>query len=385
MSSLIDSAKELFEKVKPLLMSEEKNDAGANPENPTPENPTPENPIPENETPAIVAPSSESETTPPPTPLNVVSAIINGAGVGLLLGILLGLAISPVVSGVIGTLSGLLAVLLGLNEKYITPLKGIRIGAFGFFCVVGIFYGMNVRINNGLLPSRARMMEEYTKVGFSQSEARDFIAYREFNLIPANWRGGESSNKTEGATLAETGEANQGEENNAAGNPASGGELKMQLAENGKARVFANPNETGAERKSVLYSSEIDASACYVLDLANENQPASEIKNTFEEAGGTWKELAQQLASDLPEKVFVHALLTIRDCFCESGQTGKMKMTNCETVSKISDKDSLDKIRKTLSSSGQTWNTIEVKVSKEIPEQYQKTLYLSLIKILCHD
>ncbi len=366
---LLDKGKELLEKIKPILMSEETNEADAKAESTITKN--------ENSPAAEISPAEEP-ASPYPTPLNVVSALINGAGVGLLLGVLLGLAISPVVSGVIGTLSGLLAVLLGINEKYISGLKGVRIGAFGFFCVGGIFLGMHIRINNGLLPSRAKMMEEYTKIGFTQQEARNFIAYREFNLIPASWKGGTAAKKQEGDSDAAA-------STETAGDNHTDVDGKKTQTQSENAMVFADPNQTGAEHKSVLYSSEVDASACYVLGNASESQPASEIKNTFEEAEGTWKELADNLGAGLPEKIYIHALLTVRDCFCESQHGGILKVTNRATVSKLTNNDSLDQIRKTLSNSGTTWKTIEEKVSKEIPGQYQKTLYLSLIKILCHD
>jgi hypothetical protein len=217
------------------------------------------------------------------------------------------------------------------------------------------------------------MMEEYTNVGFSQQEARDFIAFREFGLAPAGWTGTTSSSSASDSS----GESS-----------SNSGETKSVSASNGQAltaRKFVNPNETGAERKSLLYSSEIDASACYVLDNASISQPSSEIKNTFEEAGGTWKEMAQNLGAGVPDKVFAQALLTMRDCFCGSGASGVLKITNCETVSKINSSQSLDQIKKTLSASGQTWKTIADKIGKDIPAEYQKTIFLSIIKILCHD
>ena len=154
--NLLEKAKELFDKVKPILMSDEKNN-GADAVTGTEEN---KETVTEDQ-PVVISTISDASTPGPPlTPWNMITALFNGAGVGLLLGVLLGLAISPVVSGIIGTLSGLLAVLLGINEKYISPLKGVRIGAFGFFCVAGIFTGMYIRTNNGLLPSRTKMMEE---------------------------------------------------------------------------------------------------------------------------------------------------------------------------------------------------------------------------------
>ena len=170
MLGILDKAKEIFEKVKPLLMSEEKSDSGAKKFDPEIK--------PENKekilTPVAEVPLEQPATEVKAGAFSIITAIINGAGVGLLLGALLGLSISPVVSGVIGTLSGLLAVLLGTSEKYMSQLKSVRIGAFGFFCVAGIMLGIHIRTNNAMLPDREKMMHDYTKVGFSKQEALDF-------------------------------------------------------------------------------------------------------------------------------------------------------------------------------------------------------------------
>lgn len=332
------------------------------------------------------APVEETKDVTPLTTLNIVTAIFNGAGIGLLLGTLLGLAISPVVSGIIGTLSGLLAVLLGISEKYISPLKSFRIGAFGFFCVAGILTGMYIRTNNGLLPSRAKMMKAYTSIGYTKEEALDFIAFREFGLAPASWTGGQATGSQAGDEESSGSEA-EGEESADASTEESivsqsGTGVKNQQS---SGRKFVNPNETGADRKSLLYSSEVDVSSCYILDMAGMSQPVSEIKNTFIEAGGTWKQLAEDLGAGLPDKVYAQALLTLRDCFCESGASGVLKITNCAAVSKINSSQSLDQIKAILSASGQTWKTIAEKIGKDIPAANQKTIFLSLTKILCDD
>ena len=119
--------------------------------------------------------------------LNLLTSFFNGLGVGLLLGLPLGLAVSPVVSAIIGTLSSLLVVLLGLNENYLSPVKSIRIGAFGVFCVIGILSGMYIRSHDSMAPSLHSLYDEYKSMGFPDKDARDFIAYQEFELVPANW------------------------------------------------------------------------------------------------------------------------------------------------------------------------------------------------------
>ena len=258
--------------------------------------------------------------------LRVISAVFNGLGIGLLLGMLLGLSISPVVSGVIATLSSLLAIFLGLNEKYLDPLKSIRIGAFGLFAVAGILLGIYMRANDSFAPSLLDMKNEYMAIGYNDEEARAFIT-------------------------------------------------KSIEADTGKTRRQAN----------VLYSSTVDAGACDVLVYANEETPVQEIINTFTEAGGTWKELAENFQKDLPEESVKPSLLSLRDCFCDLASSGEIKMTNLDKVRKLNRGDSLDNIEQVLSSSGDNWQAVVKHISTDIPENGRKIVYLSIIKVLAHD
>lgn len=270
------------------------------------------------------------DTQPAPvkkiTLVNGISAIFNGLGIGLLLGILLGLSISPVVSIVIATLSSLLAILIGLNEKYLDPLKSLRIGAFGLFAVAGILLGLYMRANDPFAPSLLDKKNEYVKIGYSDAEARAFIT-------------------------------------------------KSVEADTGKTRREA----------SVLYSSSVDIGACDVLGYANEGQPTGEIVNTFKEAGGTWKELAETFRTDLPQSIVGKSLLTMRDCFCSLASSGEIKMTNLDKVGKLNQSDSPGRIEQVLSSSGDNWQAIVNKVRENIPENYRKDLYLSIINVLSHE
>ncbi|MBK9732575.1 MAG: hypothetical protein IPO83_15080 [Chitinophagaceae bacterium] len=390
MNQLIAFAKTLFEKIKPFLMSDENKPVDAtlkDPENESitasAEEPSAEpveeiTPV-ENIVKADVAVQVTEASTA--TPLQIITAVANGAGIGLLLGMLLGLAVSPVVSGIIGVLSGMLAVLLGLDDKFLSPLKSIRIGAFGFFCVAGIVMGMYIRTNNGLLPSREKMMQQYTKVGFSKQEALDFIAYREFNLIPSSWKGGAAGEATSSSVDSDsTGEEDGSDE---AGEGAA--ITSSSSAKQSTGHQFADPNENGAARKNVLYSSEIDASQCYILDMTSSEKPVAQIKNTFEQAGGTWKELADKLGTGLPESVYLEALFDLRDIFCEEGKGGVLKIPKNAAVDKLNSTQSLSEIKKTLVAAAPIWNTIVNKLSADISEGNQKTLFLSLAKILGHE
>jgi len=288
--------------------------------------------------------------------LRLFTSFFNGLGVGLLLGLLLGLAVSPVVSVIIGTISSLLAVLLGLNENYLNPAKSIRIGSFGLFCVVGILSGIYIRSHNSLAPSLQSLYNEYRAMGFSDKDSRNFIAYQEFNLTPENW------------TKIDTTKAS-----------------KQPMAEISEHKLLVSgENISAKKRQSVLYSSKVDAGKCYILESSNEKMSYSDLKMNFVVAGGTWKELANLMDQSLPETVRKKALLVLRDIFCASEGLGTINV-KCENIGDINDQTSLENIRMKLSNSGEMWGKIVANIDQKIDASYQKSLYLSLTKILCHD
>lgn len=255
--------------------------------------------------------------------INIISAIFNGAGIGLLLGILWSLSVSPVIGGVIATLSSLLALFLGLSEKYIDPLKSIRIGAFGIAAVAGVLLGLYIRSNDPFTPTMRDKMDQYLAIGYTEDQARAFIT-------------------------------------------------KSIEADTGKTRREAN----------VLYSGTVDAGACDDLQYAKEGSP--EIVNTFKSAGGAWKELAETFEADLPGDIIGKALISVRDVFCNlPSSDGKINMTNL--TSNVSDDDSIERIEKVLSSSGGNWQAIVTKISGNIPQGQRKQVYLSIIKVFAHE
>jgi hypothetical protein len=255
--------------------------------------------------------------------MNIISAVFNGAGIGLLLGILWSLSVSPVIGGVIATLSSLLALFLGLSEKYIDPLKSIRIGAFGIAAVAGVLLGLYIRTNDPFTPTMRDKMDQYLAIGYSEEQARAFIT-------------------------------------------------KSIESDTGKTRREAN----------VLYSGTVDAGACDDLQYAKEGSP--EIINTFKSAGGAWRELAETFEADLPGDIIGKALISVRDVFCNlPSSDGKVNMTNLS--SNISDTDSLERIEQVLLSSGGNWQAIESNISGNIPESERKQVYLSIIKVFAHE
>ncbi len=263
--------------------------------------------------------------SPPPkvTFVNAFSAIFNGLGIGLLLGVLLGLSVSPVVSGVIATISSLLAVLVGLNEKLLDPLKSLRIGSFGLFSVVGILIGLYFRANDPFAPTLLERMEEYRSIGYSEEEAREMIT---------------------GFIRADSG------------------------------RVIRQAN--------VLYSSSIQLDACDFLVYADISTPVSEIINTFQSAGGIWKEFAESFKADLSPEIQGKCLLLLRDSFCAFGTSGQLQTGNLSAVKSIRPTDSLSAMEESFTESGEIWQTIVGKIRDNFPVHQRKSIYLAMAKVL---
>jgi hypothetical protein len=117
-------------------------------------------------------------------------ALYSGAGIGLLIliGVLMGLAVSPTVGIIIGALASSLAILLGLNDKHFSDAKAIRIGSFGFACVLGALMGIFIRTNSVLAPDVKAQFEKYLEVGFTNEQALDFIAYERFGILNKEWK-----------------------------------------------------------------------------------------------------------------------------------------------------------------------------------------------------
>lgn len=292
----------------------------------------------------------------------VVAALFNGLGVGLLLGTLLGLAVSPVVTAFIGTLSSLLVLLLGLNEKLFTVVKSVRIGAFGFFAVVGILLGFYVRSYSPLAPSLTELKNEYTSLGYDDTVAKELLLYQEFGLVPESWTGRISL-----PAVSES-DAADGDEGAAEAKPAA----------------LMTQNLHVAKRNNVLFSSTINIGDCYQLESSHDEMSFAGIRHNFSAVGGTWKELAENMDESLPDEVKVKSLLMIRDVFCANKKKGTVKI-ECPNFTQPIENYTLPDLKTELSKTDAFWKDITTAADAQIDSEFQQKLYISLIKTFCHE
>ncbi|MDN3689129.1 hypothetical protein [Cyclobacterium jeungdonense] len=254
--------------------------------------------------------------------LQALTAVFNGLGIGLFLGLLMGLSVSPVVSGVVGTITSLLAVLIGLNEKFLDPVKSLRIGSFGLFSAVGILLGLYIRSNDPFAPSLSDKMQEYLEIGYSPEEAKLLVT----DFIRAD------------SSLA-------------------------------------------VRQANVLYSTEVSITACDFLVYADETTPPAEVFNTFETAGGLWAKLVPAFQNKLSEEQARTVLLSLRDGFCTDGQGGEQRLTIPETILKQNPEQDLEGLERHLRSLEAPWPEITNLLEEHFTPDIRTKAYAVLLQV----
>lgn len=112
-----------------------------------------------------------------------------GVGLGLLVGVLVGLSSSPVVAVVVGALAAGMVTLLGFTrsgkdgEPSYSEGSVIRLGGFGVACAAAVLFGLFIRTHNWLSPSISSQVSEVQKAGYSDEEARRWVAYKNIGAI----------------------------------------------------------------------------------------------------------------------------------------------------------------------------------------------------------
>lgn len=201
--------------------------------------------------------------------MNKSSAIFGGAGLGILIGLLIGLSTSSVVGVVIGAISSILLVLLGFKEKGDSNVQTLRVGSFGLFCAGAILLGLYFRVNNSFTPSIKSDVDRWTSDSiFSVNEAKQFIVYERFGIIP------------EGAIIDSV-------------------KQKQSMSS-----------------ITTLYSVDISLSECEKLK-GYENFPIENELRAYKRLGGIWKRLSESIGQGIETENQKSTLHLIRKCLCD--------------------------------------------------------------------
>ncbi len=199
-------------------------------------------------------------------PLPWLNAVAGGL-LGLLVGLLLGLSVEHLVGEVIGGLVALVLAFFGIrgHQSDSSAVLAPRLIGFAGCCLIAILGGIYIRAHDLLSISPAEQIEQWTKAGFAQEQARQLATFQILGLMPAGW------------TLAE------------------GANINPQT------------------RKSVLMSVK-NSDGCADLEARRFNS-LQERRTAFVDEGGGWKVLAQASAG-MPDEQLSLILDATWRAFC---------------------------------------------------------------------
>lgn len=277
-------------------------------------------------------------------------AIYSGSGIGLLIGVLMGLAISPTVGLIIGALASILAVLLGLNDAQFSDAKAIRIGSFGFACVLGAFLGIFIRAHNFLSPSPADLLKTYKVLGYEKEQVLDFIAYKEFGILDEKWKMADTQ------IVASAGSSDD---------------------EGSSTKTTITGSLTRSSHASVLFSADVNLSSCTNLEDLGE-LIASEVANNFRKEEGIWAELAVLAGSNLNAASTKPFLLAVRDGICAKS-SGKIDDASCATLNDYSRDVDFKVIRDGFAASPGVWRSLAESIGKTDMDEAEKARALWIV------
>jgi hypothetical protein len=255
----------------------------------------------ENVTEVEVTQEQEIESQQPSEPVSLKLALFGGAGIGLLFGVIMGMSVTPTVATVLGALTAMLAGILGLNDGNFSNAKAVRVGAFGFACVLGAFIGLYVRSHNSMAPSMMELKQEYVAVGFTEAQALAFIAQ-----------------KTMGATLGPAAEAEpEPQETTEDGEQASEPAPAQTPAVTQVAAVqFNAPEQVAAQHSSLLFGAKVDISSCEEMENTDDTLPLDEVLNNFELTGDMWEVAYYWATENIAEAQQKSVMLAAKDAIC---------------------------------------------------------------------
>jgi hypothetical protein len=281
-------------------------------------------------------------------------AFYSGAGIGLLIGILMGLSVSPTVGVIIGALATSLAILLGLNDKHFSDAKAIRIGSFGFACVVGALLGIFIRANGILAPNIKSQFDKYKAVGFTNEQSMDFIAYERFGILNKDWK-----------IYSSAGDSSSAGSGSKDGAP-SGAELVHKGSFGG------------------LFSAEVEESECVSLKDLTIDDSLPVILQRFETTGAFWKELVAGVEKEIDEKNQKTVLLAIRDGICAVG-AGKFTDEDCQKFAAVTQQTSADELFEKFNKTGGIWQSLAAAIKTKVIESEQQKVMLILVRSVCNE
>ncbi len=274
--------------------------------------------------------------------------IYSSTGLGLLVGLLMGLAVSPTVGLVVGGLASTLALLLGLNDRHFSRAKAIRIGTFGFVCVVGALLGMLARTHQVFAPSLSDQLSEYTDAGYTEEEARDFIKLTRFGV-----------RNTDKQVAAAT----------------------VSQARQDGSETFAAATLNQSITSGVLFNADINASTCTLLRARS----GPELADQWFLLGGSWNRLATRIEDDFGQgsAASLAALTAIRDGVCGAEGSEPASFAECASLSDLEDTADPALAATLLRSAGPGWQQLQTSIEQMVSAEHQTRVGVIFKQEIC--
>lgn len=302
-----------------------------------------------------------------PQSVSLKLALFGGAGIGALFGFIMGTSITPTVATILGALTGMLAGILGLNDGNFGNAKAVRIGGFGFACVLTALFGLFVRSHNLMSPSLLSLKQQYVELGFSEAQALDFVAQKEFGVSlaafnpqpppgdPAVVEGAEGAGSSAPVVVAAVA-------------PAS-----PSLAE-----------QIHKQHSSLLFSAPVDLSSCDELEGTDETLALDDIIGNFELTGEMWETAALVATEQIAPAQQKAVMLATKAIICSSGEIDDAA---CERLKPLVEADShsgYQLLSDAFKVEGEDWQQLLQAVElRELSEaDKQQTLFL-MANTLC--
>lgn len=298
---------------------------------------------------------SMSNPSPPPSeppPSGSLLSLFSGAAIGLLVGLLMGLAVSPTVGVIVGGLASSLALILGLNDRYFSASKAIRIGSFGLACILGAFGGIYVRTHKLLEPSLESQLEEYVALGYDENEARDFIKLTRFGILNPDWKM---------AAVKRPPAAKGGEE-----------------SDSGKAAGPIAPLAQAAA-SGLLFGAKIEGGACTLLRERDE----AGIADQFHLLGDVWRRLLIGIEASVDAASAPAVLIAIRDGVCGTEDTPAPSFENCDQLAALDAESRPHAVSSSFAAAGPTWGRLAAAVERDVARADQLAVFMVLRDGLC--
>ncbi len=226
---------------------------------------------------------------------------------------MLGLAMSPTVATFTGAIGAVLAALLGLNDQHFSASKGLRIGAFGLFALIGAAVGLYARDYGVFAPSLEEKKRAITAAGFSDCQALDLLSGLSLRLTPPEDELNLEERKEKYLSLGYTecqalGLLARGPA--AAESPAGG-------SGEGAGGRQANMVESTLAARG-LFAGEVEINACWRLNqLRDELLSLKAVSQALAAAGPGWKAYAELVGdTKLDPKDQVALLFISKDAAC---------------------------------------------------------------------